>query len=121
LALVVMTVCDVCGSSPTELVGIRLKDRNLVKDLCAAHVAELATNARAPKRGRPAGGARSKKLAGRSKSGKITARPASMKSVTAKPRRKALTDPAAIEKRRAALAKGRRTLAARRAAKSKTG
>jgi len=48
----VVIVCDVCGASPADQVGIKLKDRNLVKDLCSAHVAELTEGARAPKRGR---------------------------------------------------------------------
>jgi hypothetical protein len=120
MAFSVVTVCDVCGSSPTELVGIRLKDRNVVKDLCAAHVAELAKGARAPRRGRPAGASRLKKLPGRPKSGDVAARTASKKTAAAKPRRKAVTDPAALEKRRAALAKGRQALAAKRAGRSKT-
>ncbi len=49
----VMIVCDVCGAAPAETVGIRYRDRNLQKDLCAAHVDELTRGARAPRRGRP--------------------------------------------------------------------
>ena len=49
----VMVVCDVCGSGPADTVSIRLRDRNLQKDLCAAHVSELLKGARAPRRGRP--------------------------------------------------------------------
>ena len=49
----VMIVCDVCGAAPAETVSIRYKDRNLQKDLCAAHVDELTRGARAPRRGRP--------------------------------------------------------------------
>jgi len=49
----VMIVCDVCGAAPAETVGIRYKDRNLQKDLCAVHIDELTRGARAPRRGRP--------------------------------------------------------------------
>jgi hypothetical protein len=49
----VMIVCDVCGAAPAETVGIRVRDRNLQKDMCAKHVDELTRGARAPRRGRP--------------------------------------------------------------------
>jgi hypothetical protein len=49
----VMIVCDVCGAAPAETVAIRYKDRNLQKDLCAVHMHELTSGARAPRRGRP--------------------------------------------------------------------
>ena len=49
----VLVVCDVCGATPAETVGIRVKGRNVQKDLCASHLAELLKGARAPRRGRP--------------------------------------------------------------------
>jgi hypothetical protein len=48
-------VCDVCGKPAEESVGIRVRRRNLVKDLCGSHIRELLTGARAPKRGRRPG------------------------------------------------------------------
>ncbi len=49
----VMVVCDICGAAPAETVTMRVRDRNLQKDLCAVHVEELTRGARAPRRGRP--------------------------------------------------------------------
>src|SRR5262249_37830178 len=49
----VMMVCDVCGSAPAETVAVTAKDRSYRKDLCAKHLSELLTGARAPRRGRP--------------------------------------------------------------------
>ena len=34
----VVVVCDVCGSSPAETVGITAKAKNYRKDLCSAHL-----------------------------------------------------------------------------------
>ncbi|HXF73349.1 MAG TPA: hypothetical protein VNO79_12160, partial [Actinomycetota bacterium] len=48
-------VCDVCGEPATETVSIRVGRRNLVKDLCAAHVAEIVRGARRPRPGRRKG------------------------------------------------------------------
>ncbi len=39
-------VCDVCGQPATESVSIRVGRRNLSKDLCDTHVAELTAGAR---------------------------------------------------------------------------
>jgi hypothetical protein len=50
-------VCDVCGGVPAETVSIRLPGRNLQKDLCASHVADLLKGARVPKRGSRRGSA----------------------------------------------------------------
>jgi hypothetical protein len=103
-----MLVCDVCGGSPAELVGIRIKQRNLVKDLCAKHVAELAQGARAPKRGRPAGTG-GKKLPGRPKAGDITRRAASKRGGRRKSPTRPADDMASGGRRRATAAKGRRS------------
>ncbi len=46
-------VCDVCGKPAVETVRFSVNGRNLVKDFCSQHVAELVKGARAPKRGRP--------------------------------------------------------------------
>ncbi len=48
-------VCDVCGRSAAETVMIRVAGRNLQKDLCNTHLAELTKGARAPRRGRRRG------------------------------------------------------------------
>src|SRR5207253_3195183 len=48
-------VCDVCGRPAVETVTIRVGNRNLVKDYCATHLAELTAGARAPRRGRRKG------------------------------------------------------------------
>jgi len=48
-------VCDVCGKTATETVMIRVGGRNLQKDLCNSHLAELTQGARAPRRGRRRG------------------------------------------------------------------
>jgi len=49
----VMVTCDECGAAPAEPVGIRVKNKNYQKDLCATHVAALLKGTRAPRRGRP--------------------------------------------------------------------
>jgi len=48
-------VCDVCGEPAAETVTIRVGRRNLAKDLCATHVAELVRGARRPRPGRRKG------------------------------------------------------------------
>jgi hypothetical protein len=45
-------VCDVCGVPAQETVSFSAGGRNLQKDLCAEHLAELTAGARAPRRGR---------------------------------------------------------------------
>ena len=45
-------VCDTCGRPAAETVTIRVGRRNLVKDLCTAHIAELIKGARTPRPGR---------------------------------------------------------------------
>ena len=48
-------VCDVCGQQPAQTVGIKVGRRNLQKDLCNRHVAELTAGARRPRPGRRRG------------------------------------------------------------------
>ena len=52
-----VVVCDVCGAPAEETVSIRVGSRNLQKDLCATHLAELVQGTRTPKRGRRRAGA----------------------------------------------------------------
>src|SRR5438093_1394853 len=47
-----MLVCDMCGSAPADTVTFRVDNRNLQKDFCARHLAELIKDARTPRRGR---------------------------------------------------------------------
>ncbi len=126
----IMIVCDVCGASPADQVSIKLRERNLVKDLCATHVAELVKGARTPRRGRRRGAAAtSPSLPWRDRPRRTAVREAAASQST--PRKKAeatkkegsarrtrrrITDPAVLAKRRAALAKARQTLAKKRAA-----
>jgi hypothetical protein len=118
----VVIVCDVCGDSPADTVGIKLKDRNLVKDLCAVHLADLVKGSRPPKRGRPARTSPpARAAAARPRSARVSARPAAKKASAAKRARRRITDPATLEKRRAALQKARQALAAKRASQKKAG
>ncbi|MGQ0670092.1 MAG: hypothetical protein ACT4PO_10535 [Actinomycetota bacterium] len=48
-------VCDVCGRPAVETATIKIGRRNLVKDLCASHVAEITAGARRPRPGRRRG------------------------------------------------------------------
>jgi hypothetical protein len=110
----VVVVCDVCGRPAEQSVTFRIGGRTFVKDLCPTHVQELVRNAHAPKRGRRSAAtlvAMPSKRSG----------PGSKKSATAKPQRRRITDPAILEKRRAALEKARRALAKKRAAARKAG
>src|SRR4051794_29124782 len=52
MAEATVLVCDVCGRPAVETVRFRVKHRNLEKDYCAAHLAELEAGARRPRRGR---------------------------------------------------------------------
>jgi len=119
----VVLVCDVCGRPAQESVTFRIGTRTLAKDLCPAHVEELVRNSRAPRRGRrPHAALLSSvlpKRPGRPLSGTDTH--ASEKRPTVERRRKRNTDPATLEKRRAALEKARQALAKKRAAAKKAG
>jgi hypothetical protein len=56
MAEAIMLVCDVCGKPEATTVTIKANGRNLQKDYCSKHLAELVQGARAPKRGRRRGG-----------------------------------------------------------------
>jgi hypothetical protein len=55
MAQAIVLVCDVCGKPNAQTVTIRVNGKNLQKDLCPVHLADLVKNARAPKRGRRPG------------------------------------------------------------------
>jgi hypothetical protein len=109
----VVLVCDECGDPANESVTFKLGSRTLAKDLCRRHVQELVRNAHAPRRGRRPGAAVQSAPSPR-RTGS-----ASKKQLTAKGQPKRITDPATLERRRAALAKARRALAKKRAAAKK--
>jgi hypothetical protein len=113
-----IVVCDVCGKSPAETVAIAAKDKNYRKDLCAAHLTELLKGARAPKRGRPAHMAPISSPRRRGRPPKASAETAQATTTGAKRERRKSTDPAVLEKRRAALAKARQVRADKRAART---
>jgi len=52
MAEALVLVCDVCGKPEASTVTFRVDSRNLQKDFCAKHLAELVRGARTPKRGR---------------------------------------------------------------------
>lgn len=118
-------VCDVCGAPASQTVRIKVGDRSLQKDLCDVHFGELTAGARAPKRGRRAGTttavttptrkSRAKQAPKASPNGRRR-----RKASAAKSSRRQITDPAVLEKRRAALAKAREVLAQKRSAAAKS-
>ena len=120
----VVLVCDVCGGPAKQSVTFRVGGRSLSQDLCATHLQELVRSSHAPKRGRRPGsvsqsaatapGAGRRRRAGTDSGASETPPPA-------KGKRKRITDPDTLEKRRAALAKARRALAAKRAGAKKAG
>ena len=109
----VVRVCDECGDPAEESVTFKLGNRSLAKDLCRRHIQELVRNAHAPKRGRRP------RLAVPTAPSRQRTGSAPKKQPTAKSPRKRITDPATLEKRRAALAKARQALAKKRAAAQK--
>jgi hypothetical protein len=126
-------VCDVCGRPAVESVTIKVGRSNWTKDLCQVHLNELTSGARKPRPGRRAG---TLVAPGVTASGKRRGRPpgsknknpsgsssgsASTKHPPVKRTRKLITDPAVLEKRRAALQKARQALAEKRAREKKTG
>ena len=117
----VIVVCDICGKSPAETVGITAKDKNYRKDVCAEHMAELLTGARAPSRGRPRGtrprtARASVVVAAPRRRGRPPKAAAAVAAPPPKRERRKITDPVILEKRRAALAKARQARADKRAA-----
>jgi hypothetical protein len=140
-------VCDTCGQPATERVTIRVGGRTLQKDLCAAHLSELLQGAHPARRGRQpsmvppeqkrtsragaqastpgarvaaSGGRRRSARALRSANNKSADRKGTS-SATGRQRlaRKRISDPAILQKRRAALEKARKALAKKRAATAK--
>jgi len=120
----VMLVCDVCGSPAQQSVTFRIGGRSLSQDLCATHLQELVRRSHAPRRGRRPGSVSPSGAtavgAGRRRRGGTESRAPETRA-PAKRERKRITDPATLEKRRAALAKARKALAAKRAAAKKGG
>lgn len=72
MAQAIMLVCDVCGKPEATTVTIRVGERNLQKDFCSRHLAELVQGARAPKRGRRPGSVTKKPAAARKPAGRKT-------------------------------------------------
>ena len=118
----VVVVCDVCGSSPAETVGITANAKNYRKDLCSAHLAELVKGTRAPTRGRRRASAPSTLPSPRSRrrSANGNAQAQEERPKVKRPRRR-ITDPAILQKRQAALEKARKALAEKRAAARNVG
>ena len=133
----VMLVCDVCGQPAETSVTFRVGNRSLSQDLCSTHLQELIRHSHTPRRGRrpkaasaspapkrtrrrraPAAAAKAagaaKATAGAAK--RSTAKRSGAKRSATKSRVRRITDPATLEKRRAALEKARRALAEKRAA-----
>jgi len=117
-------VCDVCGRPAEQSVTFKIGNRILAQDLCPIHVRELVRNSHAPRRGRRPGAAvlprGAPKRRGRRPPGAKT-KQATQKRSPVKRRRKRVTDPATLEKRRAGLEKARKALAKKRAAAKKAG
>jgi hypothetical protein len=74
MAQAIMLVCDVCGKPEAKTVTIRVGERNLQKDFCAKHLAELIQGARTPKRGRRPGSTSKSTAASKPTARKIVAR-----------------------------------------------
>jgi hypothetical protein len=55
MAEAITLVCDLCGKPEATTVTMRVNGRNLQKDYCSKHLAELVQEARSPKRGRRRG------------------------------------------------------------------
>jgi hypothetical protein len=70
MAHAIMLVCDVCGKPEATTVTIRVNERNLQKDFCSRHLAELVQGARAPKRGRRPGSVTKKPAAAKKSVGR---------------------------------------------------
>src|SRR5207302_836779 len=94
----IVLVCDVCGRPAEESVTFKIGNRTLAKDLCPTHAQELVRNSHAPRRGRSPASVPSATPSKRSA-------PGSKKRAAVKPQRRRITDPAILEKRRAALEK----------------
>jgi hypothetical protein len=112
-----VVVCDICGKPAEQSVTFRVGTRSLSQDLCHTHLQELVRQSHAPKRGRRPGALSvpSRKTPAKKSSGGASSPRSSRRRGTSKSTRKRITDPTALEKRRAALAKAREALAKKRA------
>ena len=116
-----LTLCDICGEPAQQSVTFKVAGRSLAQDLCGTHLQELVRLSHAPKRGRKPGALSRRSSSPQpsiAKSGRRRLSPSSPSKRGGKksaPRRRT-TDPAVLEKRRAALAKARDVLAKKRAA-----
>ena len=109
----VVRVCDICGEPATQSVTFKMGGRSLAQDLCETHARELVARSHTPKRGRKPGSS----SAGAAAAPRGRGRPRkSAAAAPAKRTRRKITDPAVLEKRRAALAKARQVRAQKRAA-----
>jgi hypothetical protein len=117
-----VVICDECGRPAQASVTFRVAGRSLSKDLCQVHLQELVRNAHPPKRGRRPSIASPRPVAPKSSAGRRgrASAKASPKGQARKASRATVTDPETLKKRRAALEKARRVLAAKRAAAKKT-
>ena len=72
----VMLVCDTCGRPAVETVTFKTSSGNRQRDYCTAHLNELLSGSRAPKRGRRPGSKNTKRSTAKSTAGrkKSTAR-----------------------------------------------
>ncbi len=90
-------VCDRCGAQDAHPVQLLIGRRKLVTDLCDAHLSELTSAARAPRRGRAPGplAARPTSTRGRSTIGRTTRKATTQgrKTTTRRPRAATLTGP----------------------------
>jgi hypothetical protein len=110
-------VCDICGRPAEQSVTFKVGPRSRAQDLCGTHLQELVSHSHTAKRGRrpalkPSGAAPAARGSAHRGPTKRNPKPSS----TAKRPRKRITDPAVLEKRRAALEKARRVRAQSRAA-----
>jgi hypothetical protein len=124
----IMLVCDVCGKTSVETVGITADGKSYRKDLCAEHLAELLRGTSAPRRGRPrkvgTEPAAEMRVTPTRRGRPPRVQPADRKTTAApgtkRPRGK-ITDPKILAMRRAALAKARQARADKRAAAKAAG
>ena len=116
----IIVVCDVCGRTPTKRALISIEGTSHSKDLCAEHVAELLANTHAPRRGRPPKASTPESspqpARRRGRPPRLQASAERSGSEATPRRRRKITDPEILAKRRAALEKARAARAAKRAA-----
>ena len=74
MAEAITLVCDVCGRPDAQPVTFHVNGKNLVKDFCPRHIAELVQGARAPRRGRKPGSSAKKATSRKTPARKTPAR-----------------------------------------------